>query len=232
MARAICFSTILAGLSVLFPQNGAQGQTIPSPYRFEETRQEAGFFIGHLSLDRGRFGYGPGPGILYGARYGLRLAGPFGLEATVGYSPTTRDLIDPGRVEGDMKVGDPVDAEMITADARLRFALTGDRTWRGLSPFIVVGGGLAFDRAGESEAESVLLEDDRFQFKRTFMALLGGGVRWIISDRFLLRADGSLTLWRLKTPDGFRDPTREFTGVGEREWVSGPSLSIGLAYHF
>ena len=39
-------------------------------------------------------------------------------------------------------------------------------------------------------------------------------------------------MYRLKTPRGYQDPERALTGVGEKEWVSGPTFSFGLAYHF
>ncbi len=209
----------------------ARSQTVPSPYRFEDTRQEAGVFLGFLSPGTGRFGYGPGPGPFMGARYGLRLGGPFGLEGVVGYLPTTRDLVDPGRFPQNPVVG-KVDAKIVTMDARLRFSFTGDRTWNGLNPFGFAGAGFAFDHAGQDPAESVLLTEDRFQFRTTFLSVLGGGIRWLASDRLVVRTDFCLLLWRLTTPAGYRSSDRGFTAVGEREWVSGPSISLGLGLRF
>ena len=40
------------------------------------------------------------------------------MEGVVGYSPGTRDLIDPSRAEGDRVVGE-VDASITTLDLRL-----------------------------------------------------------------------------------------------------------------
>ena len=51
----------------------ARSQRVPSPYRFVDTGQEAELAIGFVSPGRGRFGYGPGPGSSFGARYGLHL---------------------------------------------------------------------------------------------------------------------------------------------------------------
>ena len=125
-----------------------------------------------------------------------------------------------------------VSAQVLTADARLRLSLTGDRTWRGLNPYFLAGGGVAFDLAGESSEEEVLLEADRFEFPASFEGVLGAGVRWFATESILLRTDFALYLWQLKSPTGFRDPERGFLGVAEKEWVSGPSFSLGVAFHF
>ena len=85
---------------------------------------------------------------------------------------------------------------------------------------------------GESEADGQVLPDDQFEFGTRFVAPFGGGIRWILTDRFLLRADVAITMFQIKTPKGFTDPTRDFSGVGEKEWVSGPTFTIGLGYHF
>ncbi|MFH1763213.1 MAG: hypothetical protein ABIF09_03375, partial [Gemmatimonadota bacterium] len=217
MARISFFSWALAGLLAGLMPHHAEGQSVPSPYQFFENRQEAGVFIGASGQGTGLFGYGPSSGLLFGARYGIQLGGPFGLEGVFTYQPTTRDVVDPTRVEGTMVVGE-ADAEMLTFDARLRFSLTGDRSWRRLNPFLFIGGGMAWDAAGEGEADALVLAGDRFEFGAKFVALLGGGVRWILTDRVLIRADLALTMNRLKTPEGFLDPTPGPTGIGEKEW--------------
>jgi hypothetical protein len=231
MARISILSLVLAGLLTGLSPKQVEGQTIPSPYQFFETRQEAGLFLGVTGQGTGRFGYGPSPGPSFGARYSLHLGGAFGLEGVFGYQPTTRDVVDPTRVEGDMVRGE-ADAEMMAFDARLRFSLTGDRSWNGLNPFVFMGGGIAWDAAGESEDDALVLPQDQFEFGVRFVALLGGGARWFLTERVLIRADFALTMNQLKTPAGFLDPERALTGVGEKEWVSGPAFSIGAAFHF
>lgn len=231
MLRISFRSIVILGLMALWPAAPSRGQEVPSPYQFIETRQEAGPFLAYLNQGTGRFGYGPKPGIAFGGRYGLHLGGPIGVEGVITYLPTTRDLIDAGRVEGDRVVGD-VPAHVLTVDARLRLSLTGDRTWRGLNPFFIAGGGMAFDLAGSSSEEEVLLPDDRFDFPTSFEGVLGAGIRWFATERTIIRSDFAIYLWQLKSPNGFRDPTRGFTGVAEKEWVSGPSFSLGVAFHF
>lgn len=221
---------ILAVLPTLLPR-GSLAQVIPSPFEFLEQRQEAGVFFGTMNPGTGRFEYGPKSGITLGARYGIHLSGPFGLEAVAAMLPTQRDLIDPGRDEGDRVIGE-VPTTLVTVDGRLRFSLTGDRTWRSIAPFLFTGGGIVFDVAGDDAAEEDLLADDRFEFGTSFTGLLGGGVRWFPGDRFVVRFEGALSIWQLKSPRGFRNPEREFEGVEEKEWVSGPSFTVGVGFRF
>lgn len=223
-------ATYLLLLSVILPVSLA-GQTVPSVYHFIETKQEAGAFIGTLNMGSGRFGFGPKGGLLIGGRYAIEISGPFSMEGVVGYSPGTRDLIDPSRAEGDRVVGE-VDALITTLDLRLKFSLTGDRTWHGLSPFIVTGGGIAFDLAGEDAAEEILLQDDRFEFGTSFMGVLGTGIRYFPSERFMIRSDMGLTLWQIETPRGYESPERDFVGVDNSEWTSGVYLTLGAAWRF
>lgn len=231
MVRISILSWALAGLMACLMPHAAEGQSVASPYQFFENKQEAGVFVGSSGQGTGLSGYGPSSGLSVGARYGIHLGGPFGLEGVFTYQPTTRDVVDPTREKGEWVVGE-ADAEMLTFDARLRFSLTGDRSWRHLNPFLFIGGGMAWDAAGEQEADALLLVGDRFEFGAKFVALLGGGVRWILTDRVLIRADLALTMNRLKTPEGFLDPSRALKGVGEKEWVSGPAFSVGAGFHF
>jgi len=231
ISRAI--SRLLVSLAlgaILFP-GALMAQSIPSPYRFLEHRQEPDLFAGYISPGTGRFGFGPGPGPVWGARYGLNLSGPFGLEGVVSHSPSTRDIVDPGRAEGDRVVGE-MSSQLVMIEARLRFSLTGDRDWHGLAPFLITGGGFVFDVSNDQSDEPLILTDDRFKFGTSFLGMLGGGIRWFPLDRFFVRADAALVLWRLKTPQGYSDPERAFRGVDEKEWVSGPSYTLGIGYRF
>jgi hypothetical protein len=221
---------LLALISLSAPAK-VRAQSISSPYQFLETKQEAGLFLTQQDIGTGRFGFGPGPGVAMGAKYGVDIAGPLGLEGVVTYLPTTRDIIDAGRDEGDQVIGDMA-SDILTLDARLRFSLTGDRSWHALSPFLMAGGGFAFDVSGDESDREVLLPDDVFDFGTSFVGLLGGGIRWFPAHRFLVRGDFTLTIWQLETPLGFSDPERGFVGVDEKEWVSGTSFSLGFGIRF
>ena len=210
---------LLAGAPAL------DAQTVPSPFRFIEGRQEAGPVFGIVDADTGRFGYAPEGGLLFGGRYAIELSGPVSLEGVATLISGERDIINPGRVEGDRVVGQ-ADVRIATVDARFRFSLTGDRMWHRLSPFIVAGGGVAFDTAGDSPEDENLLPEDRFDFGPSFYGTTGLGLRWFVTDRFALRADGTFSLWKVGTPPGYSAPERPFENVAEGEWLQSLGLTL------
>jgi len=223
--------TILALVCGGLSARPAAAQTIPSPYRYIDTGQEAGLFLGTMSSAAGRFDLGSKSGRLYGARYSIELGGPFSLEGVGRILSTTRDVRDPARDQGDRTIGQ-ADVRLASLDARVKFSLTGRRTWHRLSPYALAGGGISWDMAGASELDQQLLPDDRFSFGTSFLALLGAGVRWLPVRSVELRADGGLELWQLDTPSGYLDTTRDlgFTSAPpQKEWVSGLQGSVGLA---
>jgi hypothetical protein len=212
---------VLAALSAA----EAGAQSVPSPFTFIEKRQEAGPIFGVVDADAGRFGYAPKGGLVYGGRWGLELSGPLSLEGVATVIDGQRDIINPGRDEGDRVVGEAA-VLLTTVDARFKFSLTGDRAWHRLSPFIVAGGGVVFDLAGESEADQVLFPEDRFDFGTSFYGTTGIGARWFVTDAFALRLDGTFSLWKVGTPPGFSDPARGFEAVEEGEWLRSLGLTL------
>lgn len=225
--RSLC-AVVAALLGFLGVVPDATAQRVPSPYRYIEAGQEIGAFFGTIDPGTGRFDFGPREGPLLGVRYGIEISGPFSLDGVVRTLPTTRNVIDPRRLEGDRKIGE-ADVLLTSIDARIKFALNGRRTWHGLGPYILLGGGLVFDLAGDQALDEALDPPDRFGFGTQFLGVLGGGARWVPADHFQLRTDGVLNLWQLNNPDGFRDPTRGFEDVSESEWVNGLSITVGAA---
>ncbi|HUF76534.1 MAG TPA: hypothetical protein VMM35_09665 [Longimicrobiales bacterium] len=209
----------------------AAAQDISSPYRFIEERQEAGFFAGYMSAKTGRFGYGPSGGLWLGGRYGLELSGPLSIEGVAGLVRGTRDIINPRRPEGDRIIGE-ADALIPTVEGRLKLSLVGRRAWRGLSPFLVTGGGVAWDVAAAPEADEPLESDEVFDFGSSFFGTAGIGTRWYVSERFTLRTDAIFSLWNISTPVGFGDPELDSGPVQEGEWVRGLSITGSLLFRW
>jgi hypothetical protein len=223
-----------SGLMLALSLSGAvsvDGQSIPSPFRFIETKQEAGLFGGQMTASGGRFGYAPDDALVIGARYGVQLGGPLSLEGVVNYLDATRSVIDPSRPEESWNIGS-VPADLLTVDARFKFSLTGHRTWHRLSPFIFAGGGIAFDLTGSQALDETLLPEDVFDFGSSFFATLGGGTRWHLGNRWSLRGDGTFSLWKVDTPPGFSEPDRAFEGVEEGEWLWGTAWTVALLFHW
>ena len=212
-------------------RSAAAGQTIPSPYRFFETRQELSAFGGQISPGTGRFGYGPGPGQMVGVRYGLELSGPLSAEGVVSWIPTTRDVVDPSSLGGARTVGS-ADVRLFAMDVRFKLSLTGQRTWHNLNLFLLAGAGMAWDIAQADPVDLDLAEDDRFEFGTAFLGVFGGGLRWFVKDPWIVRTDVGLHLWKLDAPIGFRLVDRGFGDVGSSEWANATSISIALGYRF
>ena len=225
MRSSAFFGLALIAASLTGLSRPAEAQSIPSPYRQIEAKKETGPFVGYVSAATGRFGYGPSGGLLVGARWGIELAGPVSFETVTSFMPGTRDVINPGRAEGDRKVGE-ADVLMSTIDARIKFSFAGQRTWHGVSPFMVFGGGVAFDLASDDPADDLVDAADRFEFGTSFFGTVGAGMRWWVSDRLTLRGDAIMQLWQLDTPPGFSTPERGFLAVEESEWAGGTRLSL------
>ncbi len=209
----------------------AAAQTVPSAYRFVDTRQEVGVFAGSASAAKGRFGFGPSGGPIVGARWGIDLTGPLGFEAVASVIRGTRDIINPAVVVGDRKIGEG-DATIGTVDARLRLTLTGDRTWHRVAPFFIAGGGIAMDLGSSATLDEQLESDHRFEFGRSFFGTLGSGVRYFLTDRLALRGDAVFSLWKIDTPPGFSDPDLGFTAVEESEWASAFHLAVAVVIRY
>lgn len=209
----------------------AAAQDVPSPYRYMEKGQEVSLYAGVLDTDPGRFGFGPDDPQFVGARYSVVVSNAFSIEglATTAFGP--RDVVNPARDEGD-RVVEEAEIRLLILEARLQFALTGRRTWHGLQPFTYLGGGISFDTLGDQDEDFLLEEQDRYEYGTRFTGAFGGGFRWAVTDRWMLRADAGLLLYKLGYPAGWRDADRGFEGVPEDEWVSGRSLSLGLAWRF
>ena len=222
----------LAGVALFFSMSPTlAAQTVASPYRYLEEGQAVGIFVGYHDPGRARFGFGPGGGPSFGARYAVEATGPLAVEGVATFVSSSRRVIDPTLAESDWVLGE-VPAELFFLDLRLRMSLTGRRTWHGLAPHILVGGGLGVSVQGLQPLDGELEPGDRFLFGNKFTPMAGAGVRYHVRERWSVRVDGTLTLYRIDTPEGFRDPVRGFEGVEEREWISNPGLSLGLSYHF
>lgn len=219
---------VLAVLMLAGFASDARAQTVPSVYEYIETRHAFGLFGGYVELDDGSRDLGPGPAPLFGARYGIRLAGPLlgGLE--LGFAPTTRTLYDrPNPNSTDLLAIGEDDMVIMAADAELRFVLTGERTWRRLAPYIVAAGGLALDLTPGSATEEGLEANQLYRFGPTFAARGGAGTELFLTDRISIRAEFRDNLWRLNYPVGLTGLQEEQT-----EWRHNFGVTIGSSFNF
>ena len=238
------FSFFLGILLLAVPGAGPahlSAQNIPSAYRFIETAQEAGPSMFTVTPRAGIFGFGPKEGRILGSYYQVRVGGPFSLQGNLGYLPTTRDVIDPRRDEGDRRIGE-ADVTMGMVDVRLQFTLTGPRTWYRMAPHVFAGGGIALDLAPDQNIDMVLEEDDRFSFGPSFLGTFGGGIKLFPVDRVSVRAEWLFAYWKVNTPRGFLRTDRTLIEPPEGSdgpvtpeegfWSLGRGLSIAIGWRF
>lgn len=217
---------------------GAAAQSVPSPFRYVETRHTVGFFGGYLLTDPGiairetEVEMGPQSAPLVGVRYGLRFGGPLSGEASLAFSPTERTVFVPSQSPNPAEqVPQPAgtrDMALLLADAGVVFHLTGDRTWRGLAPFLVGSGGLALDLRGAGEEEESIPETARFDFGPSFAVGAGIGTDWFPTRRLSVRAEVRDRLWQIEAPQGLRPADLRTVS----EWTNNVTFSLGAALHF
>lgn len=213
--------------------SGLAAQRIDSPYRFVEHGQGAGLYGGMMWPSEGRIGLGPQSAAGAGVRYGIAVSGPISVELDLFFSPTTRaigdtiltlpDSLPTMRGDGNMK--------MLVGMGSIRFNLTGGRTWHGLQPFAVFGGGLATDVAPKPALQDSVPATARFDFGTSFAGQLGAGLEWYPTARWSLRLDARNVLWKLKYPPAFQR-VQGSRPVPADEWESNKIVSVGLSMHF
>jgi hypothetical protein len=205
----------------------------PSPYRFMEGKHEPWVYVAPTGERRGTVDIGPGGGTLFGALYSIEMTGPFAFEAGGFFLSTDRNVRAPN--QGRTTLDSLGTASMIAGgiEARLRFTLTGPRTWNHLAPFVVLGGGAVANLSGRDELEAEIPNELRARFGPSFMGVGGAGVRLFVTDQLLIRGEYTSRLWKMGTPSGFFGLPEETVGpLPTQEWIRVPSASIGVSWRF
>lgn len=224
-------SSWFSALLLLFAAGPALGQRIDTPYRFFEETQAVGVTAAYISTDKGSLGLGPESGIAYGARYHIRLSGPFFVEAEALYFPTTRAVLDTAVVDSAFERVGEAETAIALAQASLRFNITGQRTWHGILPFFLLGIGVGIEASDDDEADAAIPGEARFDFGTTFAGQLGGGIEIFPAERLAIRIDARNILWQLKTPQALLGADIGRT-VPTEEWSNNLTASVGIAIHF
>lgn len=223
----VLLSTLIAGGAV----RPASAQEITSPYRFVETGREVALHAGWMAPAEGRFGFGPQAGPTMGLRFGISVAGPIELEADLGWSSLTRDVVDPTGPDGPSPISE-ADVSQYHALVKMQGSIVGRRTWNGLQPVLWAGLGLRGDFEGTQTGDLAIAEQYRYETGTQFAATFGGMLRFIVADRWSARLEAGALLYRLDTPAGYSEEALGFEAVGESEWVNAPSFGLSLGYRF
>jgi hypothetical protein len=224
-------SVLLSLAGLLAAQMSAHAQSIPSSYRFIDQSQGAGLFAGYISTTKGTVGLGPKAGPTAGARYSIRVSGPFTLELDGSYFTSKRPVLDTTLVDSARVVVGEADFSLLMGNVGLRFNLTGPRTWHGIQPFALFGGGMAADLSGTSADDEKVTAEARFDFGTSFAGQLGGGIEWFPSDQLTFRVDARNVLWKIKAPLALVSDS--FGGaLPASEWAQNGWFTVGLTLRF
>jgi opacity protein-like surface antigen len=230
MKRVVTAFALFAALATAAP---AAAQRIDSPYRFLDHNQHAGVFAGHVAAASGRLELGPEPAIALGARWGIRVSGPFAAGVEVAYMPTTRVVRDTVFVAADSLYEAVGEASMrlLSVMGTVDFSLVGQRTWNGLRPLLTAGVGGVIDLAGTAAAEAEFEPGVRYNFGTSFAGQFGAAVEWFPSQRVSVRVDARNVLWKLGVPEAF-GLTEAGRQLSRSDWEGNFALMAGLSYHF
>lgn len=222
-------AAILAALAAAPGEVSAQ--TISSPYRFTPGVQDAGLIFGYAQDHRGYLGIGPGGGPLVGVRYGRDLTGAIGVELSGYVISGDRTVFDPQSGFGLQELGE-TPSRVASIDARLRFTLTGGRSWNGFAPYIVAGAGVAMDASPSTTLDESLELSERTDFGPSALVVAGGGTRWMPGDRFVFFTEIISHLWRQSTPNGYGNVEQLIGPLRQMDWIGVGGLVAGVLYRF
>lgn len=222
------------------PEVRDQEQSIDSPFRWIERGLRVGLSAGYVDAGRGNLRFGPGSTATLGARLRARISSPLSIELGATYGGAERFVVDP-RLETGPAAVDTVASGWVTGDVALQVALTGARTWHGLHPYVLFGGGLMIgvDEEGSDVFADSALADFRYDLGTAPLFQGGVGVELRPSDRIGVGLEVRDFLLRLKAPDGFfrREVLDIIEEIGaeapaESQWPGNLMLNVTLWYYF
>lgn len=208
---AAATALLLAGAALALapaPAAAQQADTveIETPYRWIPRGLRAGAVGGYVDTGLTSLDLGPQSTPVAGLRGRARISSPISIELSALYGRSDRFAVDP-RLESGPAPVDTVSSPWILAEAAMQFALTGDRTWNRLQPFLVLGGGFLVGVAEEESSELSRSEEASLRHDIEVMPALqaGIGAELHLGERFGVSLEARDHLWRVTTPDGFFD---------------------------
>ena len=197
-----------------------------SPYR--DLRRSSGVSVmsGYLLGGRGRLGIGHTNGRTYTISFEIPVGSSISLQPTVSYAETERNVIDPYR-NVEERVSGPLPDDMLLVDFGVRFLLTGDKTWRGLTAYASAAIGMASSMSGPRDRGN-------YELGRKLTLNGGLGLRFLPFRNLSLFAETRLTAWRLNYPPDYYRPSSPdnipvlFPNDSDSDWTLHPWVSVGL----
>jgi len=210
-----------------------------SPFRDLEQTMELTVFSGVYNARRDPARVAPQNGAILGVHYQWRANGPLSLTGTLSRVESERRVLDPERVatcggstepNPDCKLVRTYRWPLYHMDGGLALDLTGARTFHGLVPDLKAGVGFVSDFHTQPDV-------GEFAFGTRFAMKWGGGIRWVPTDLFQLRADVTNYLHSIRYPETYYLPATDdsqilATSQKRSVWLNNTALTIGVSYLF
>jgi hypothetical protein len=231
--------TIAQDLHAQDDQPAVQDEVIDTPYRWIERGFRAGLYGGYVFTNRGMLNMGPGPSPIVGTRLRIRVSSPLSLVLNFGYAWNSNlYLVDPRTPEYPAAV-DTVGVTWAILQAGLQFSFTGDRTWHGWQPYLLLEGGLFFGLS-QQPTRKLDIPTTPFLFRIGTQPVFDFGLgverqMGKVGVAFEIRSH----LWRIRAPDGFFRPDilldlaeRGLPVAESSDWTLNFEFSLGFYYYF
>ena len=225
LALAVYGSLMLAGSA------GAQVGYLPSrsPFRDLEHSQELTLIAGPYKTHRDNADVAPRDGLLVGAHYEWRAAGPAHLTGELAVINSERRVLNPFAVGTALDLG-LEKTPLYSANVGLGLSLTGAKSWHNIVPEINGGLGLISDFKTKPDSGG-------FRFGTRFALTWGGGIRLVPHGRWQVRADVTNRMYTISYPSAFYvAPTGGTAVVPEQQarsfWTINPAFTLGVSRLF
>jgi hypothetical protein len=210
-----------------------------SPFRDLERTMELTVFTGTYRARIDPAQVAPQSGPIMGLSYQWRASGPLSLTAGISRVGSERRVLDPEREatcgasstpNPDCKLVGEFRWPLYYFDGGLALDLTGPRTFYGFVPDLKAGIGLLSDFHTKADV-------GEFSVGTRFAIKWGGGIRWIPSELFQIRADVSNHLHSIGYPDSYYVPATDNSqirpvGSTRTVWLNNTAFTIGVSYLF
>jgi opacity protein-like surface antigen len=205
--RAILFTVVLVACVVL--GLAALSARAEVPANSQEVQLYAGGFVGDNLIDGSVAGRTPKlkDSFTLGARYAYNFTSQWGAELSAGYSPSKAKQTPAGDIDFSVTTLELAAVRQFSIPSAPRYV-----------PYVTIGGGYAFANldhpiVGTRNGQTVAISD-----KDSFSAVAGGGVKYLLTERTILRFDARYR-YLDKLTDSFNSSLNTFEttiGIGWR----------------
>ena len=198
-----------------------------SPYRDLDQTMELSFLAGHYTAPADPAGVSPQGGGIWSLLYGWHAAGPLFIDGMFSRVASQRHVIDPLAANKDRGIEN---WPLYAVDGLMSLSLTGDRTFHGFMPLLNVGTGFITDRHLNSDVGD-------YQFGTRWEALWGASLRYVVSNRWAVRADLTNHFYSGGYPATYYVVGKDGNAIlGAQQsksfWRNNPAFTLGVSYLF